>query len=219
MAFCAATRTIEVLLAGVDIACLQVGNFDTASAALHGCRGHLASADEGHKAIQLLAGELKRRHLLVRLVPPIVHNLRDLGSILILKNELGLRKVWPGLAAHCVAAMTECAVLQEERAAGSRLTRELRTAMIPLASGSRKRCEHRCRAKIVEQGGQLFTRQGREAGHAPFAFVNEFDDLRVGHLPLDADQRRKRRQNAFALVAVADRATFRIRCSTSLILG
>jgi hypothetical protein len=101
--------------------------------------------------------------------------------------------------------MTECAVLEEKGAACSGLAGQLRTSAISCGGGKQGR-DLRSAGKEMQKTRQLFILQSREAGHAAFAGVNQQSDLLICHLSLDANKRRKRRQDAFAILAVANRA-------------
>ena len=117
VAFGAVACSVEVLLAGVDVAGLEVCDFNAAAMAVHGGCGGYAGLDEGDEIAQLLLGEAgKGRHSFFDAA--IVDDLRDFGAIGVSEDELGTGEIGTSLAAHGVAAVAEGAVLLEDGATG-----------------------------------------------------------------------------------------------------
>src|SRR5438876_12059355 len=76
----------------------------------------LTLANEGDKAAHFLAGEIESWHLVVG--TPLAHDSGDLFTGLVGKDKLRLRQVGAGLPSHCVATVTEGAVLMKQLSAG-----------------------------------------------------------------------------------------------------
>jgi hypothetical protein len=71
----------------------------------------------------------------------------------------------------------------------------------------------------VQQRRQLAILQAWKAGHSSLACVNQICNFVVRHPVVDPKQRRKGRQDAFALFAVTNRAMLRIRFRTGFSTG
>ena len=115
VAGCASARAVEVLLAGLGVSGLQIGDIDSFASAL------LARAAlfcwVWIKATRLAIcwlGTIKARHAFVR--ASIAHDRADLVSIHIGGHELRAREIRPAFSAARVAAMAKRAILPEERA-------------------------------------------------------------------------------------------------------
>src|SRR5579859_2009832 len=116
MAFCAAAGAFEILLSGLCIAGLQIlGSHAPAPAGMCLGRG-LASVNERDQTANLRWREVEPRHLVVG--PAFANNRGDVLAGLVRLDQLRLRQVRAGLAAHRIAAVTEGAVLVKQRPAG-----------------------------------------------------------------------------------------------------
>ena len=67
-------------------------------------------------------------------------------------------------------------------------------------------------AHKAEQRREFLALQFGKTGHAAFALVDELEHLRARHAAADADQCRKRRSDAFTMIAMADGAVCRVAC-------
>ncbi len=108
----AATRAIEVLAAGFDIAGLEIGDINATAPTFVGESGVALRVDEGDEAGDLLVGERKWRHALVDAT--IANDRSDFVAARIFGDESGASEVGAGLSAAGIAAVTEGAGLLEE---------------------------------------------------------------------------------------------------------
>src|SRR4051794_11156819 len=112
----ATARSIEVLLARLRIPGLQILRGHSASPAWMGFRRRLTGVNERDNAANLRRRKVEGGHLVVG--PALADHAGNLLAGGVRKHQLRLRQVGAGLPAHCIAAMTERAILVEQRASG-----------------------------------------------------------------------------------------------------
>src|SRR5437879_552583 len=113
VAGCASARTLEVLLARLDVSGLEIGDIYPLAPSFFRGRFVLLGMDKGHETGNLPIRKFKAGHALLRTT--IAHDCAYLVTASIGGHQFGPRKVRPGLSAASVAAMTKRAVAPEER--------------------------------------------------------------------------------------------------------
>src|SRR5215469_1440730 len=113
----ASTRAVEVLLASLSIAGLQIGRIDALASALAARTGGAhcilpLCMNERDQGGNLVIRAIKRRHALLKTA--IAYNWADLVAVQIGCHQLGARQIRTTLASGCIASMTKRTILLKE---------------------------------------------------------------------------------------------------------
>jgi hypothetical protein len=115
VAGCASARAAEVLLAGLDVSALEIGDIDTLTIALFRDCVVLLGMDKSCQAGNLPIRKIEAWHALLR--ASLAYHGANLVSIHILGHHLGTGKIRPALSAAGIPTMAKGAILLKDGAA------------------------------------------------------------------------------------------------------
>ena len=109
MALGAAAGAVEILLSGLRVAGLQIGDIDGAAVAFERVRLVFRVVDERHDGGEVGVGKVGCGGMPLS-IASVANERSDFVAAHVLGDERRAGEVGPGLAAHRVAAVTEAAV-------------------------------------------------------------------------------------------------------------